>query len=587
LRGPEAGAFIRQFAPLLPFLRPRLTTLVGGSFALVLASAFQLAGPLALQRAIDSLAGATPGAGLAFFAGVFLSLALLQAVFKFASRQAYLGAARHVEHDLRAAYFSRLLRLPVERIETAKKGDLVSRATNDLQDIRMFLGAGVMNFFQTVLLLAVAVVLLWRIHPGLTLLSLAPFPLVSWLVRRQSPKLHQRYLGANRAAGSLAALGQEALSGVRILRSYHREDWARERFEGANQALREAEGRVVHAWAVLFPAVGFLAGLGQVVLLGLGGRLVLSGTLTLGNFVAFNVYLAMLIWPMVALGWTLGLVQRGAAALERLQEVLAAPAEADGETILPEEGATSFEAKNLAFSYEGSPPILSGVELSLEAGGYYGLVGPTGSGKSTLVALLARLRRPEAGELRVDGVSLEEIRASSLRRHLAVVPQGDFFFSASLEANVLLGRPLDRERLSWALQVSDLWDQTENFPRGVRTLVGEGGVTLSGGQRQRLSIARAVYGLPRALFLDAALSSLDAATARRVLTGLRKELPGVTLLVVSHRGSEVDDADKVYFLLSGRVAAEGRHPDLLGSVPEYLRLYREEELRRELEETSR
>ncbi|MBI5444168.1 MAG: ABC transporter ATP-binding protein [Deltaproteobacteria bacterium] len=572
--------------PLWPYVRRRLPGFGAGAAALVLASAFQLATPLALRRAVDSLNGPSPGALLARYSALFLTLALLQAVFKFFSRQAFLGEGRHVEHDLRRDYFSRLLRLPAAQIENAKKGDLVSRAMTDLQDIRMFLGAGVMNFFQTVLLLAVAIVLLWRIHPGLTVLSLAPFPLLSWLVRRQFPRLHRRYLASNRAAGAMAGLAQEALSGVRILRAYHREAWAWERFEAASLAVRRAEAQVVRAWAVLFPAVGFLAGLGQVVLLAVGGHLVLTERLSLGSFVAFNAYLAMLLWPMVALGWTLGLVQRGGAALERLQEVLGAPGEPDGDERLPAEGGAAFAARSVRFSYDGAAPVLSGADLSLEEGSYCGVVGPTGSGKSTLVGLLARLRRAGSGEILVRGVPLERLASGELRRYLAVVPQDDFFFSDTLAANVLLGRPLDAERLAWALRVADLSDQVAGFHRGARTLVGEGGVTLSGGQRQRLSIARAVYGLPKALFLDAALSSLDAETARRVLAGVRRELPGVTLLVVSHRGSEVDEADRVHFLLGGAVAAEGRHSELLSRVPEYLRLYREEELRRELREAA-
>jgi ATP-binding cassette subfamily B multidrug efflux pump len=576
---------LRRFSRLWPYVRPRLRGFALGLLSLVLASAFQLASPLVLRRAVDALGGPSPGPLLTQYAALFVALAVLQAIMKFGSRQAFLGEARRVEHALRADYFSMLIRLPAGRVESAQKGDLVNRATQDLQDIRMFLGAGAMNFLQTILLVGVAVVLLWRIHPGLTLVSLAPFPVLSWLVRRQSPRLHRRYLEASRKAGSLAAGVQEALSAVRIVRSYHREGWQTERFEKTNLEVRNAEARVVRAWAVLFPAVGFLAGAGQVAVLGAGGYLVLVDALSIGSFVAFNFYVAMLTWPMVALGWTLGLVQRGAAALERLREVLDAPIEADGHAPVPAESAVSIEARGVSFSYDGvAQGTLASLDLTLGAGGYWALVGSTGSGKSTLVAVLSRLRRPSAGEVRVCGVPLDDAAESELRAVLAVVPQDDFFFSATVSANILLGRPRDEGRLAWAVRVASLDGDLAAFPRGVETWVGEGGVTLSGGQRQRLSIARAIYGLPRALFLDAALSSLDAETARRVLSAVRSALPGSTLLVVSHRGSEVNGADRVFFLEKGHLIASGRHAELLERVPEYLRLYREEELRRELEE---
>lgn len=576
---------MKQFSPLWQYVRPRLKGVVLGLLSLVLTISFQLASPMVLRQAVDSLAKPSAGPLLARYTALFVCLAVLQAVTRYGSRQVFLGEARRVEYSIRADYFARLIRLPAGRIETARKGDLVNRATQDLQDIRMFLGAGAMNFVQTMLLVSVAVVLLWRIHPGLTLVSLAPFPILSWLVRRQSPRLHRRYLGANRAAGGLAAMVQEALTGVRIIRSYHREEWQTQRFEEANGAVRAAEAKVVRCWAGLFPAVGFLAGAGQVAVLGAGGYLVLSERLSIGSFVAFSVYVAMLTWPMVALGWTLGLVQRGAAALERLREVLDAPTEADRGAPVPAQAGVSFEARGVSFSYDGGgEAVVTSVDLSLGAGGYWALVGPTGSGKSTLVAVLSRLRRPSAGEVWISGVPLCDAAEAELRSLVAVVPQDDFFFSDTVRANVLLGRPCDQSRLDWALRVASLEGDLAAFPRGVDTPVGEGGVTLSGGQRQRLSIARAVYGAPRALFLDAALSSLDAATARRVLSAVRSALPRSTLLVVSHRGSEVDEADRVFFLDKGRLIDSGRHAELLDRVPEYLRLYREEELRRELAE---
>ncbi|MEW6487814.1 MAG: ABC transporter ATP-binding protein [Thermodesulfobacteriota bacterium] len=550
-----------------------------------MASAFQLAAPWVLRDAIDALQAPEGAALLTRYALVLVALAACQGVFKFASRRLFLGGARRVEHDLRGTYFANLIRLPASRLEAGRRGDFVSRATHDLQDVRLFLGAGALNFLQTLILLASATALLWRIHPLLTAVALVPFPVVSVLVRRYSPRLHRRYLAANERQGDLSALVQEALAGIRVVRAYHREAWQETRFDEANRAVRDAQARVVRTWSLLFPLVGVLAGLGQIAVLGLGGAWVARGTLSLGDFVAFNAYLAMLTWPMVALGWTLSLVQRGAAALDRLREVLEWPHDPPGDR-RPEPGrGPCLAARGVCFAHEGTrSQVLRGVDLELPQGGFRGLVGATGSGKSTLVGLLARLRRPVRGSIALHGVPLDAVDAGVLRSHMALVPQEDFFFADTVAANVCLGRPRQAERLAWALEAAGLAAEVAAMPRGPDSLVGEGGITLSGGQRQRLAIARALYGRPQCLLLDCALSSLDTETARRVLSGIRRALPEAALLVVSHRGSEVDDAEEVWFLRDGTVAARGRHRELLQSCPEYLRLYREEELRRELGE---
>ncbi|MDW7709734.1 MAG: ABC transporter ATP-binding protein [Deferrisomatales bacterium] len=552
---------------------------------MTLGSAFQLAGPWVLRDAIDSLRDPAAAGLLARYTLVFVALAVGQGLFKFLSRRLFLGGARRVEHDLRGSYFGRLIRLPAARLQRGRRGDFVSRATHDLQDIRLFLGAGALNFLQTVILISSATVLLWRIHPLLTFVALLPFPVVSVLVHRYSPRLHRRYLKANEQQGELSAMVQEALAGVRVVRAYHREAWQQDRFEDANRAVRETQAAVVRAWALLFPMVGMVAGLGHIAVLGLGGAWLARGSLTLGDFVAFNAYLAMLTWPMVALGWTLSLVQRGAAALDRLREVLQWPFEARGNRVpLPDE-APRLTAHGVSFAYEESPTrVLRDVDLDLPAGSFRGLVGATGSGKSTLVGLLARLRQPDAGSILLHDVPMGQVEERALRDLVALVPQEDFFFADSVAHNVCLGRPREAAGLSWALETAGLAVEVAEMPQGADSLVGEGGITLSGGQRQRLAIARALYGRPRFLLLDSALSSLDTGTSRRVLSSIRRALPEAALLVVSHRGAEVDEAEEVAFLSGGTIVARGRHRDLLETHPGYLRLYREEELRRELAE---
>jgi len=574
---------IRVFRPLFPHLRPHAKAFAWGFIALVFSVALQLAGPQVLSRGVDAVAS---GSGsVSGVAALLAGLAVGQAGLRFASRRLVLVSARRVEHELRMAYVGHLLRLPMETLDAARRGDLVSRALHDLQDLRLFLGAGLLNLCQTLLVAAGTAVLLWRIHPGLAGVALAPFPAIAWIVRRMSPRLHRRFLAADQAAGELADRVQETLTAVRVLRAYRREEWQRERFREENDALCRARERVVWAWAGVFPVVGVLAGLGHVAVLGLGGYWVYRGSLSLGGLVAFSAYLAMLVWPMVALGWTLSLFQRGAAAVGRLQEVRTWPIEPDPAGPLPLAAGSCLEAVGVSYTYPEAPrPAVVGVDLRVAEGGVWALVGPTGSGKTTVVSLLARLRRPQTGRITAHGVPIQEISDAALRRHLAVVPQEDFFFSDSVAANVCLGRPRDDARIWNALTLAELADEVAALPRGVDTPVGEGGVTLSGGQRQRLGIARAVYGDPGVLVLDGSLSNLDAHTARSVIGRLRERFRGRTLVMVSHRAFEVEKADGVWFLAGGRVVAFGRHEDLWDDLAAYRRLYREEALRRELEE---
>ncbi len=574
---------IQTFRPLVPHLRPHAKSFAWGFVALVFSVALQLAGPQVLRRGVDALAG---GEGdVLDLALVLGGLAAGQALFRFASRRLTLGAARAVEHDLRMAYVGHVLRLPLETLDRARRGDLVSRALHDLQDLRLFLGAGWLNLCQTLLVGSGTAVLLWRIHPGLTAVALAPFPAIAWVVRRMSPRLHRRFLAADRAAGAVADRVHETLTAIRLLRALRRERWQEERFRGENEALCRARERVVWAWAAVFPAVGVLAGLGHVAVLGLGGYWVATGALSLGGFVAFSAYLAMLIWPMVALGWTLSLVQRGAAALGRLEEVRRWPAEPEPGAPLPPPAGVCLRAEGVTYAYpDAAGPAVAGVGWELPEGGMWALVGPTASGKSTLVSLVARLRRPQRGAIEIHGEALERIADPELRRHLAVVPQEDFFFSDSVAANVLLGRPRDDGRIWEVLALAGLEADVRSLPDGLDTRVGEGGITLSGGQRQRLGIARALYGDPDVLVLDGSLSNLDARTAREVLARVRQRLRGRTLVVVSHRAFEVEEADGVWFLERGRIVASGTHGELWRRLPGYRRLYREEELRRELEE---
>ena len=579
------------FTRLLGYaLRYRRDFLLGLG-CVVITTSVALVAPRILGYAIDDLTRGVTVAKLVGYGTLLLAVGIVSGVFRFLMRRILTGVSREIEYDMRNDFFAHLQTLPLSYFQTHRTGDLMSRATNDLNAVRMMIGPSVMYAANTLLGFALALALMIAIDARLTLLALIPLPFVSISVKYFGGVIHKRFEQIQAQLSEVSAVAQEALSGVRVVRAYRQEEAEIDRFRRSNEEYLRRNRRLISVQGLFFPCMSLFLGLGALVVLWAGSRDVIQGRITVGQFVAFNAYLTLLSWPMIAFGWVTNMLQRGMASWKRMLEVLETPpAIADA----PVAGRTSairgeIEFRNLTFGYNGTP-VVSQISVHIDAGQTVALVGPTGSGKSTLISLLARLHDPPPGTVFVDGVDVRDLPLSELRGAIGFVPQEPFLFSDTLADNVAFGLdafglddgPARHERMLAAAAIARLDKDVADFPRGYDTLVGERGITLSGGQKQRTALARALAIDPRILILDDALSAVDTYTEEEILSRLRGVMRQRTSIIVSHRISTVRGADQILVLESGRIAERGTHDALVDRGGPYAELYKKQLLEEDL-----
>jgi ATP-binding cassette, subfamily B, multidrug efflux pump len=570
---------------LLRYALRHRRTFIAGLLCSVADTAVGMMGPRVLQRAIDDLARGVTSAKLWLYAGLLLGVALVGGFFLFLTRRLLVGASRLIEYELRNDYFRSLQRLSPSYYHRSRTGDLMSRATNDLNAVRMMVGPAVMYTSSTILVFVCAILLMASIDLRLTGIALIPLPLVSVAVKYFGDLIHKRFEEIQARLSDLSAVIQEALVGVRVVRAYRQEIFEVGRFEQANAEYQRRSLALARLQGMFYPSIGLLLGISSMLVLWLGARDVVGHRLTIGEFVAFNAYLAMLTWPMIAFGWVTNLLQRGAASWKRMLEVMdTVPAIADpdrpGPLLEASQVAGDIEIRDLTFAY-GDTPVLHDISLRVRRGETLAIVGPTGSGKSTLIHLLPRLFDPPPGTVFIDGVDVRAIPLAALRGAIGFVQQESFLFSDTIAANVAFGATGD---VAAAAGVARLDADVADFPAGYDTVVGERGITLSGGQKQRTALARAVLADPRILILDDALSAVDTATEDAILSQLRGVMRQRTSIIVSHRVSTVRHADQIIVLRDGRIVERGSHDDLLAHGGAYAELHRRQQLEDELSE---
>jgi len=580
---------MRELRTLLPYLRRYQGTYLLGLVLVLVSNAFTTAAPRFLERGIDQIGQGALVGTIVWSAVLLVAVTIVGGVGRFGMRQTLNSGSRQIETEMRDDLFAHLLRQSAGFFDRHPTGDVMARATNDLTAVRMVAGPALMYLVDTAVRAALIVPQMSHISLPLALLALLPLVGITAVMVILGGVVHERSRAIQEHFGTMSTYVQEHLSGVRVVRAY-RQERAEERHFGElnDEYLRRnlAMAKVQGAFHALMPLLG---GLGGVIVLYTGGRLVVAGTITAGAFVAFSVYLAMLVWPMIALGWAISLLQRGAAAVQRINELLRqAPSITSPAVPVPMPAATGARSVTFEDVWFRYPSVrdrgwaLQGVTFHVAAGRSLAIVGATGAGKSTVAELIGRAFDPDRGRILIDGTDIRALELGTLRRTVGMVPQETFLFSDTLRRNVLLGAP-DDGRLERVAAVSQLDAALADLPNGYDTMLGERGVNLSGGQKQRAAIARALAQDPPVFVLDDALSAVDAQTEAKILTALRGALSGRTTIVISHRLAAVRDADEIVVLDEGTVVERGTHGQLIAREGRYAELVRRQRLEAELE----
>ena len=580
----------KSLRPLAPYLKKYWKGFAWGSLCVLLLNGIWVQFPRVIEWAVDYLdKGGRNTLQLSKYAGLLVAIAVSKGVFQFLTRWIVIGISREIEFDLRNDLFEHLEGLSNSYYQRTRTGDLMARATNDLNAVRMLLGPAIMYSANTIVFTVAALSFMIKISPRLTMYTFLPLPVASIVIQYFGRQIHERFEKIQAMFSDISARAQENFSGARVIRAYVQEGAEIRAFEGANQEYIARSLPLARLMGLLWPTLELTLGLAVVLVLWLGGREVLAKTISVGQFVEFLTYMVQLTWPVIALGWVINIFQRGTASLQRIDEILQQKPEiTDSEAALVDPEAADLrgeiEFRGLSFAYNGTT-VLKDVNLHVPEGTSLAIVGPTGSGKTTLVNLIPRIYDAAPGTVLIDGRPIREFPAAMLRRNIGFVPQETFLFSDTIRENIAFGNAsaTDHE-IREAAEAANIAVDIEGFPDSYRTVVGERGLTLSGGQKQRTAIARAILRNPRILILDDALSSVDTHTEDKILNHLREVMRGRTTIFISHRVSTVRNADRIAVLHGGRIVELGSHEELLARNGYYTNLYNKQLLEEELAE---
>ncbi|MFL6451564.1 MAG: ABC transporter ATP-binding protein [Bryobacteraceae bacterium] len=577
---------LKSLYTLWPYVLKYRRGLALGIGSLLMKDLLAVALPLIISYGVDSLTHGLNVRTLLAFAGLLIAVSLVKGVFQYWMRVIIIGISRDIEYDLRNDLFSHLVGLSQNFYSRYRTGDIMARSTNDLNAVRMMLGPGIMYWSETSVMLVLAVAVMAHTDLKLTLLALIPAPLVSVAVIFFGRRIHTRFEHIQRMFSDISSRVQENLAGVRVVRAYAQERAEVEHFERLNREyIRENIG-LARIQGMFMPLLQALIGLTFLLVMWVGGQQLIQKRISLGEFVMFNTYMGMLIWPMIAFGWVVNLMQRGTASLNRINEILhekPAIAPPYGTPVSPDSYSAEIEFRDVGVLF-GNRRALNAINLTIQAGETVAIVGHTGSGKTTLVNLIGRLIDPTQGVVSFGGTDLRQFDPHELRREIGFVPQETFLFSATLAENIAWGvEHATRSEIEKAAEIAGLASDIAGFPDGLDTVVGERGLTLSGGQKQRTAIARAVLRNPRVLILDDALSSVDTVTEDKILKGLASVMRDRTTILISHRVSTVQNAHRIVVLSHGAIMEIGTHSELQARGGYYAELYEKQLLEEELE----
>ncbi|NLI16101.1 MAG: ABC transporter ATP-binding protein [candidate division Zixibacteria bacterium] len=555
-----------------------------GFLTVFLSTAFSMISPWVLRQAINALQEGVTTEKLVTYAIIIIVATIIQGIFLFYMRQTMIVASRMIEYDLRNDLFAQILKLDRPYFDKTPTGELMARMTNDLDAVRNMIGPGIMYFANTVFTFGMAFILMIIINVKLTVVAFLPLPFITITTYFLGREVHKRYLKIQEQYARITTEVQENLSGIRVIKAYVQEENEIKRFGRLNRDYIKKNLQMVKIWGMIFPVVFGFAGLSIALVLWIGGNQVINKAGTLGDLVAFTAYLMLLLWPVAALGWVIGLYQRGMASMKRIAEIFNANPQIPSpiENNIKYSISGKIEFRNLSFAY-GEKTVLHDISLMIPAGATVAILGHTGSGKTSLVSLIPRLYPIRRGMLFIDDKDINDIDIFSLRSQIGLVAQETFLFSQTIEDNISLGRLTSKYAVGETASIASIADDINGFPSGFKTLIGERGITLSGGQRQRTALARALAINPKILILDDAFSSVDTATEENILTNLRQVMGNCTSLIISHRVSTVKNADLIVVLENGRIAESGNHDQLLQKGGLYAVLHERQLLKQELE----